>query len=171
MGVRELVSTRLNARFCGRKWSRRSGLNGRPADYESAALPTELRRPWRGTRRSGRQERAILADRGTHPQIRPSAPAGRGRARHHRTVARAVQDGGLRERDRHGLRRRIHGRHHDDRVRAGRHCRLQRAARTARAGRWTTIGIICGGATTTAPATSAPRCSVRPSRCRSSTAR
>ena len=29
------------------KWSRRSGLNGRPADYESAALPTELRRPWR----------------------------------------------------------------------------------------------------------------------------
>src|SRR5258708_13866929 len=26
------------------KWSRRSGLNGRPADYESAALPTELRR-------------------------------------------------------------------------------------------------------------------------------
>ena len=25
-------------------WSRRSGSNGRPADYESAALPTELRR-------------------------------------------------------------------------------------------------------------------------------
>ena len=29
----------------GRKlWSRRSGLNGRPAVYETAALPTELRR-------------------------------------------------------------------------------------------------------------------------------
>ena len=27
------------------KWSRRSGLNGRPAVYETAALPTELRRP------------------------------------------------------------------------------------------------------------------------------
>ena len=26
-------------------WSRRSGLNGRPAVYETAALPTELRRP------------------------------------------------------------------------------------------------------------------------------
>lgn len=26
------------------KWSRRSGLNGRPAVYETAALPTELRR-------------------------------------------------------------------------------------------------------------------------------
>src|SRR4051812_47426643 len=30
--------------FCLKNWSRRSGLNGRPADYESAALPTELRR-------------------------------------------------------------------------------------------------------------------------------
>jgi hypothetical protein len=29
---------------CG--WSRRSDLNRRPADYESAALPTELRRPF-----------------------------------------------------------------------------------------------------------------------------
>ena len=29
------------------KWSRRSGLNGRPAVYETAALPTELRRPLR----------------------------------------------------------------------------------------------------------------------------
>ena len=29
------------------KWSRRSGLNGRPAVYETAALPTELRRPFR----------------------------------------------------------------------------------------------------------------------------
>ena len=28
-------------------WSRRSGLNGRPAVYETAALPTELRRPLR----------------------------------------------------------------------------------------------------------------------------
>ena len=28
-------------------WSRRSGLNGRPAVYETAALPTELRRPSR----------------------------------------------------------------------------------------------------------------------------
>ena len=27
-----------------KKWSRRSGLNGRPAVYETAALPTELRR-------------------------------------------------------------------------------------------------------------------------------
>ena len=26
-------------------WSRRSDLNGRPADYKSAALPTELRQP------------------------------------------------------------------------------------------------------------------------------
>src|SRR3954454_11536604 len=31
--------------FHWRFWSRRSGLNRRPADYESAALPTELRRP------------------------------------------------------------------------------------------------------------------------------
>src|SRR3954468_1436827 len=30
--------------ICENFWSRRSGLNGRPADYESAALPTELRR-------------------------------------------------------------------------------------------------------------------------------
>ena len=30
-------------------WSRRSGLNGRPAVYETAALPTELRRPSRKT--------------------------------------------------------------------------------------------------------------------------
>ncbi len=29
------------------RWSRRSGLNGRPAVYETAALPTELRRPSR----------------------------------------------------------------------------------------------------------------------------
>ena len=32
------------------RWkSRRSGSNGRPADYKSAALPTELRRPVRRT--------------------------------------------------------------------------------------------------------------------------
>jgi len=33
----------------GDMWSRRSGLNGRPAVYETAALPTELRRPLRKT--------------------------------------------------------------------------------------------------------------------------
>jgi hypothetical protein len=39
----EMGSLRRRARFLG-NWSRRSDLNRGPADYESAALPTELRR-------------------------------------------------------------------------------------------------------------------------------
>jgi hypothetical protein len=35
------------------RWSRRPDLNRRPADYESAALPTELRRPEAGTAPAG----------------------------------------------------------------------------------------------------------------------
>ena len=35
----EAIANRLNV------WSRKSDLNRRPADYESAALPTELLRP------------------------------------------------------------------------------------------------------------------------------
>ncbi len=36
----------------GNFWSRRPGLNGRPAVYETAALPTELRRHLGETERS-----------------------------------------------------------------------------------------------------------------------
>ena len=35
-------------------WSRRPDLNRRPTDYESVALPTELRRPWEGCSRHAR---------------------------------------------------------------------------------------------------------------------
>ena len=41
------------------KWSRRPGLNRRPADYESAALPTELRRPDMQKRRERKNEFTI----------------------------------------------------------------------------------------------------------------
>ncbi len=45
------VGCRMSDVGC-REWSRRSDSNRRPADYESAALPTELRRPAGGTRRA-----------------------------------------------------------------------------------------------------------------------
>ena len=40
-----LLRAEGNTRFSEGFWSRRSDLNRGPADYESAALPTELRRP------------------------------------------------------------------------------------------------------------------------------
>ena len=40
-------SVQQNVWICLGFWSRRSDLNRGPADYESAALPTELRRQWR----------------------------------------------------------------------------------------------------------------------------
>src|SRR5690349_16697967 len=52
------------------KWSRRSGLNGRPADYESAALPTELRRLAGGNCKDTTPDRLIRLHAPSPPHAR-----------------------------------------------------------------------------------------------------
>jgi hypothetical protein len=56
-------------------WSRRSGLNGRPAVYETAALPTELRRPSRKSPQLTRvfsQPQGVFVQRQTTDEKRDS---------------------------------------------------------------------------------------------------
>src|SRR5688572_31986998 len=53
----------LDERIIERNWSRQSDSNRRPADYESAALPTELRRQGGLRRSKSTVEASILARR------------------------------------------------------------------------------------------------------------
>ena len=101
-GTRERPSTigvdRLSA-ISEEIWSRRSDLNRGPADYESAALPTELRRPGEGTPAvDGRTDYSSRAARRNRVPV-PGSPRRKGKsaAEWYRTAAgRAGQRCGAR---------------------------------------------------------------------------
>ena len=151
-------------------WSRRPDLNRRPADYESAALPTELRRPGRGTRRSGAAGTAILAAV-VHTHKFAVRTSGQGDA--HDITGRSPE----RFRMAVSVRGSSRSSSSDPRPPSPRSSSSRAPSATSTAcstgsRRATpTTAITCAGATTTAPATSAPRCSVHPSPSPSSTAR
>jgi hypothetical protein len=59
------------AKSCERRWSRHSDSNRGPADYESAALPTELRRPGGGCVQCAQADLKVrLDDPGGSPDSR-----------------------------------------------------------------------------------------------------